>query len=83
MSEYPQLPWTELDLLEVHRLENERLIREFTKKLAEVDHEEDRLGGFFGNYLIARGAKHYRTQIAIATFRNEQIQAQKKLLQDL
>lgn len=68
--EYPELPWNERDLKIVELLENEKLIRKFTIKLAECTHEEDTHCPVFGS-LRKRGAKHFASSIKVLKFRNE------------
>lgn len=74
---YPEPPWSERDLMIVELLENERLIKEYTLKLAECTHEEDILSSYivFG-YLLKRGAKYYASAIEGWKFRNQILREQ-------
>lgn len=67
---YPEPPWSERDLMIVELLENERLIKEYTLKLAECTHEKDILSPISG-VLRKRGAKYYASAIEVLKFRNQ------------
>lgn len=75
--EYPEPPWSERDLMIVELLEHERLIEEYSLKLAECTSEEDILSSriVFG-YLLKRGAKYYASTIEAWKFRNQILREQ-------
>lgn len=67
---FPEPPWSERDLKVVEFLENERLTKEYSIKLAACTNEEDIFCPISGA-LRKRGAKYYARAIESWRFRNQ------------
>lgn len=76
LSEYPDPPWSETDMKKVELLENQRLLRLYTERLASCPHEEDRRSPF--GPLRSRGCAYYASAIKILRWRSDILEQELK-----